>query len=299
MKNSFFSRLCSSRYDIAFIENSIDEIVIGMSKIKFLEPANPFKESSWFADPFVLDVTESHIYLLVEVVTKDVNKGRIAKLTIDRSKLEITKVEILLEEPWHLSFPFIIRQKGKVYVAPESSQGHVLYLYELKTKDNGEEQLVRVKKLCDDQVWDSVFLEDGGSTLMLTSAHDDFCLDFYKYDAGRDLFIHSESIYSNKQNMRMAGGIFIFNEKYICPFQNSRPGSYGECTELKELRNSESGWKLQSIRKIFPPRGILNDGLHTFNTYKDVIVVDIHRQNNLISWIVKNMVMLKKRILFK
>lgn len=292
------ARFCSSRYDIAFVENSINDVYNGC-KIKIIKPTNPFRDSSWFADPFILDVTDSFIYLLVEVVTKDVSKGRIAKLTIDRNKSEITKAEIILEEPWHLSFPFIIRKEGKIFVAPESSQGHVLYLYELKTNENGMEKLVRVKKLCDDVVWDSVFLDDCGNTLMLTSAHNDFSLDFYRYDEKSDLYEYSESIHSKKQNMRMAGGIFKYNDKLICPSQNSRPGSYGEYTELKELKKTESGWQLHSIRNIYPPRGILNDGLHTFNIYKDLIVVDIHRQNNLVSLIINKMVIIKKRIFSK
>ena len=73
----------------------------------------------WFADPFILDVTDEHIYVLVEELEHTTDKGRIAKLTIDRSTYDVLEVKIILELPEHLSFPAIYRDGNDIYISGE------------------------------------------------------------------------------------------------------------------------------------------------------------------------------------
>ena len=293
---SLLSRLCSSRWDIAFLEENLQDVVSG-KHLHFIELQNPFKDSTWFADPFILDVTDTEIFVLVEEMNKSIQKGRIAKLTIDKKEWKITKVDILLEETWHLSFPFILRKDNKIFVAPESAYSHAWYLYELVQDDNGNDKLVRVEKLCDDIVWDSIITNYWNEPLMFTAAQNDFYLDIYGFNKDKGLYSLRESLHSNKQNMRMAGDLFCVNNHIYCPSQNSRPGSYGEAVEIKEISYSNSKWNLQSICKIRPPHGMLNDGIHTFNEYKGVIVVDIHRQKTFTSLLIKDLLIIKKAII--
>jgi len=296
-KMSLLSKISSCRWDIAFLDESLHDVVSGKT-LHFKEPANPYKNECWFADPFILDVTDKEIYVLVEEMPHD-NKGRISKLTINRAKWEITNKEVILEEPWHLSFPFIIREGEKIYVAPESAYGKAWYLYELVTDSKGKDKLIRVKKLCDDVVWDSIIANYWDEPIMLTAAQDDFHLDIYKIDKENDLFVPSESIVSDKQNMRMAGDLFVVDNQIYCPSQNSKLGSYGEAVEIKTISHTTQGWELNTITKLYSPKGVLNDGIHTLNSYKGLVVVDIHRQANLLSLLIKKLVMLKKYILSK
>lgn len=295
---SLLSNFVSCRWDIAFLDESLHDVVLGRTP-HFKEPFNPYKNECWFADPFILDVTETEIYVLVEEMPHNINKGRISKLTINKDKWAITNKEVILEEPWHLSFPFIIREEGKIFVAPESAYSKAWYLYELITDKDGKDKLQRVKKLCDDVVWDSIITNYWNEPIMFTAVHDDFHLDIYKKDETTGLFTQYESIESKQQNMRMAGDLFMDENQIYCPSQNSRPGSYGEAVEIKRVSHDVDGWHFQTTNKIQPPKGILNDGIHTFNEYKGVIVVDIHRQANLLSLIIKKLVILKKAILSK
>ncbi|MCQ2342572.1 MAG: hypothetical protein MJZ75_03645 [Paludibacteraceae bacterium] len=290
-----FSKLISCRWDIAFLEENLQEVVNG-KQVHFIKLKNPFKNDSWFADPFILDVTDTYIYLLVEEMQSNTQKGVISKLTIDKSSWTITNKEVVLEEPWHLSFPFIIREGEKVFVAPESANGGAWYMYELTTDKQGKDKLERVCALCNDVVWDSIITNYWEEPYMFTAAQDDFHLDIYRKNIQHNLFVKHESLCSVMQDMRMAGNLFTTGNHIYCPSQISKPGSYGEAVEIKEVSHSESGWNLRAIRKIVPPSGILNDGLHTFNEYKGLIVVDIHRQNTIISLLIKKLVMLKKAI---
>ena len=58
------------------------------------------------------------------------SKGRIAKLVVSRKDYILKEMKIVLEEPWHLSFPFILRKNDKIYIIPESCKAAVTAVYE-------------------------------------------------------------------------------------------------------------------------------------------------------------------------
>ena len=157
----------------------------------------------------------------------------------------------------------------------------------------GKEILKRVKTLCDDVVWDSEITNLFGEPYMFTSRTDDYHLDIYQWNADSERFLFSQSLNSNSRNMRMAGAIFNYGGKTYIPSQISGY-TYGQAVEIKELHKTDQGWDLKTVRKLSPPRSILNDGLHTFNVYNNLLIVDIHRQNNLWSVFVKKLAILRK-----
>ena len=100
-------RFSAERWNIGFIENDLNSILCG-EEIKVSWLIHDYKDS-WFADPFILDINESEITVLVEEFPKQINKGRISKLTIDRRTCELKRLDVVVELPTHLSFPVIIR----------------------------------------------------------------------------------------------------------------------------------------------------------------------------------------------
>ena len=116
-------------WNIGFVENTLDEVIDGKSlKINWLK--HDCKDR-WFADPFILDVTDDKIYVLVEEYYYPHKRGRLAMLTVDRASNTLLKVDTILELDSHLSFPAIIRRDGKILVYPENFKGGGLKLYEL------------------------------------------------------------------------------------------------------------------------------------------------------------------------
>lgn len=288
-------KLSSCRWDLAFIDESLDEILSGKT-IHFTHVTNPFSDEYWFADPFILDVTPEYIYVLAEAMPSTTHKGVIAKLTIARNTMTITDVEVILEEPWHLSFPNILRKDGHIYVYPESAYGKKLYLYELIEDKQGKTTLKRVQTLCDDVIWDTDITELFGEPLLFTARQDDFHLDIYRWSSEQDRYIYSESIESAEQNMRMAGSFFRHNNTIIYPSQISTPYVYGKAVELRQISLQNGKWELKQIRTINHPEGILYRALHTFNTYKGMTVVDINQYNYFAGLIIGKLVEFKKML---
>ena len=290
-----FQKLTSCRWDLAFIDESMDEILSGKT-IHFTKVRNPFSDQYWFADPFILEVTPEYIYVLVEAMPSATQKGVIAKLIIARSSMTITDVEVILEEPWHLSFPNIMRKDGHVYVYPESAYGKKLYLYELTQEKTGKTSLKRIKTLCDDVIWDTDITDLFGEPLLFTAHQNDFNLDIYSWNNSSERFEYSESLESTKQNMRMAGALFEHKGNIIYPSQISTPYVYGKAVELREISLNNGKWELKEIRTINHPKGILYRGLHTFNTYKGLTIVDMNQYNHFAGLIIGKLVEIKKRL---
>ena len=248
-----------SRWNLAFVQESLEQVLEG-HPISFISVTNPYQDKCWFADPFILDISDDYIYLLVEEMRFKPHKGRIAKLTIDRRIMTIIKMDIVLEEPWHLSFPNIMRKNKKVYVYPESAYGGKLHLYELVQDKAGKDVLKMVKTICDDVVWDSEISSYFGNPLLFTSRSNDYYLDIYKWNDENERFQYLQSLNSQKRNMRMAGSIFKVKDRIYCPSQISGY-TYGQSVEIKEIRQTDNGWEMNTIRKLMPPKGILIDGL--------------------------------------
>ena len=68
MIKEYIKRYCDERWNIGFIQNSLDNILQGEDiRVQWVE--HDYK-NSWFADPFILDVTDTDIIVLVEEFPK-------------------------------------------------------------------------------------------------------------------------------------------------------------------------------------------------------------------------------------
>lgn len=248
----------------------------------------------WFADPFVLDVTDEEILLLVEDFPYATKKGIISLLHINRATMEIAAPKELLELPTHLSFPAIWRKDGHIYVYPESAGSGRLDMYEYQPKS---ETLTLVKTICDDIVWDSYITEAFGEPLMFTASKDDYQLDIYRWDIKKERFVSSLQIPSDIKNSRMGGAVFEYKGEWYYPAQNCEK-TYGGAIEIKRLQVESGMLKVEGVVKHLEstnPRFPL--GLHTLNEYKGVVVIDVkgYRYGKL-GALINRLVNLKKKL---
>ena len=297
LNNNFFRRHTSCRWELAFLKESLEDILNGQ-RPHFIYINNPFYKEFWFADPFILDIKEHYIYVLAETMPRSSEtKAFISLLTIDRHNKSIAKMENILQEEWHLSFPCIIRKGEDIYVCPESAEAERLFLYKLVKDSVGNHHLKRIKSICDDTVWDSDITRIFGSPLMFTAKQDNYHLDIYSWDSSIEKFIFSQSISSSRQNMRLAGSLFKLKGCIYCPQQDSGY-TYGNAVEINKIKEIDGHFYLSQSIVIRPPRRLMIDGLHTFNSYNGLIVVDLLRQEHLLGLILRKLVSIKKRLGF-
>ena len=252
-------------------------------------------KGGWFADPFILDVNDNEIQVLVEEMpVGKPNKGVITLLKIDRHNFEIKFKKIVLELPTHLSFPCILRENGKIYIYPESANSGQLDIYEYNPTT---ETASFFKTICNDVVWDSCITDLFGERMLFTAAHNDLVLDIYKWDEGKGRFFPWKQVLSDNKNSRMGGQLFKYNEEIFYPAQDCNNG-YGSAIQIKRISYKEGNFSVESVRRIVSPHLEMKLGLHTLNEYKGVVVIDVYGYRHpfcgtIVDWMVK----MKKRLL--
>lgn len=85
------------------------------------------RNASFVADPFMLRV-DNIWYMFFEVMNKKANKGEIG-LAMSNNGWNWTYQQIVLAEPFHLSYPYVFAWMNDYYMIPESYQAGSVRLY--------------------------------------------------------------------------------------------------------------------------------------------------------------------------
>lgn len=266
-----FKRLTQSSWEIGFVVDGLQGVI--SDKPQYVWVKNPYKDKCWFADPFILDVTDDYIFLLVEEMNYELRKGRIAKLTINRHTMTIEKMEILLEEDTHLSFPNIWREGDDVYVYPENYEGGVVNLYKLE--DNAT-RLEKVRVLSNEQLTDAVMTDIFGERKIFSTKMPN--------PNGKELYIYTIDEQNNvadtqcvrfaDNHARMAGQFFEYEGRIYRPAQDCNE-IYGGAVIIEEVEKKGDKFVFSPIKRLTSKHPHYRLGMHTLNEYKGVVVVDV------------------------
>ncbi len=104
--------------------------------------------AAFVADPFMLRVDDIW-YMFFEVVNQQAGKGEIG-LAISQNGLRWAYQQIVLAEPFHLSYPYVFEWLGDYYMIPESHEVRSVRLYKA---DKFPTQWSLVKNLIDGQTF--------------------------------------------------------------------------------------------------------------------------------------------------
>lgn len=263
-----------NRWNLAFFEKQkLVEVLKGdCSAIRWLRYPDT---SRWFADPFILDYNDDVIVVLAEELSYGLNKGRIARLEIDRHKMRLAKMEILLELSTHLSFPMIFRHKSCIYVLPENSASGKTDLYTYNEQNRG---LTKVATLADLPLTDATIFEHNQKLWLYGTQipnANGAKLDIYEVDEFSWTLRKKQSKMFDSNIARNAGIPFKYNGKLIRPAQDCN-GQYGRGVILQEIKFNEGNlsWEFHQIGKLYPFTFNYHLGLHTLNEYKGLCVID-------------------------
>ncbi len=265
-------RLTVNEWQIGFPQTTLEQITTGGNyKIALLKGV---PDDRWFADPFILDVTPTHIILLVEEFISANAKGRIARLIISRKDYTLERNDTLLDLDTHLSFPTIVRQDDAVYIIPENSAGGKLsaYIY-----DETEAKCIPYKTLCGEPLIDAIRQEiDGVEYIFATKGPDanGTTLHIYRKD-GKGTYTHIQTVTFPDNIARNGGAFFPLGNKLYRPAQDCN-GGYGRGLSIQRIEKDDKGqFTFTETRRLKSPRKHLDHGMHTLNEYKGVTVVDI------------------------
>lgn len=236
---------------------------------------NKESKSTYCADPFPIQIgTETEV--LVESFDNKKQKGCICLIDDKGNK------RVVLQENWHLSYPFIWEESHKTYLIPESADAGCIYRYAF---DSGSTQLQQREILFDEEAFDpTIWKNESGYWLFVNQKKN------RAISAFDELFLyHSESwenpkwvphpqnpIVSDVRKSRPAGKLFIHQGKLYRPAQDSglRYGNKIQVMEIIQLNPKNYEEKLAYTLEAPQEAGIL--GMHTINFSKDRVYLDFY-----------------------
>lgn len=274
---NYFEKLYYHHWNIGFIEKSIQDVLLSdCTHVEVHWVKHPYIDR-FFADPFILSVSDEEIKVLVEDFPYYDKRGRISMLTVDRESYHLTKKTTILKQPFHMSYPFIMRKKdGEIWVAPEASESGNLYYYFINSETiNLENQ----KLLVAEPLLDSTIVEYNKLWwLFCTKVGENSDKDLYVYysDNPEGPFKpHTCNPVVSNLSLARPGGYMIEHDNILYRVCQESKNCYGECinvTRIDKLTPSE--FKQTFIKSIKAQNDEYSGGFHTINGLSDICVVD-------------------------
>jgi hypothetical protein len=251
----------------------------------------PKKSYQFYADPFGV-WKENKLYIFVEALDYRIKKGEIDCFVFDK-KLKQIDFHHVLSNKAHMSYPFIVSHKNKIYMIPESSQSGKTYIYEAKNFPKNWEIITEVMKnvpMIDPSIikhqkrWWLFYSLPGPNGRAMKELHiafsDDLLTNWKEHP--------KNPVINDIENSRPGGTPFIIDNLIHLPVQNCKKTYGGEINILKIEKLTEDTFKAKKVRSIKPHLSKkYSDGLHTLSECKSVTLIDCknHDYSSKRKWI--------------
>jgi folate-dependent phosphoribosylglycinamide formyltransferase PurN len=271
--NKFVSLFSYDQWTLFFAFG--EDISTSFWKFKTIQPP----KDRFFADPFIVFENKKY-YIFIEEFINKFNKGRISVIQMDENGNYEDPIPII-DLPYHLSFPCIIKHKKDFFLIPESRSNNTIELYKciefpLKWKFctnlmEGVEAVDTILFHYKNKWWlFTNIVENKGS-----SSLDELFL-FYSEDLFSKTWTpHVKNpIVSDVRKARSAGNIFIHNGMILRPSQdNSKKYGYGmKMNEIRVLNENE--YEEIEVGAIQPNWNRKVIATHTFNSAGNLTLID-------------------------
>jgi len=227
-------------------------------------------EASFVADPFMVYEGDNW-YLFFEVLDTNTGKGGIG-LATSNDGFKWNYKQIVLAEPFHLSYPYVFKWKNEYYMIPESNEAKSIRLY--KAVDFPTKWIFINTLLQGHPFVDSSVVNFGGKWWMFTTIKYNNLFLYYADKLSGPWKAHPQNpiLFNNPSISRSGGRVLIFDGRIFRFTQDGLP-DYGrqvrafETTELTTLTYKEKEVVENPILKP-SGRGWNADGMHNIDPHK-------------------------------
>ena len=275
-------------WDIAFRRYSNNDTVVDADKKSYAFDELKATKRYWYADPFLFE-KNNRTYLFVEMFDNMTEKGLIGYSEFIGDKF--TQPQVVLEEKFHLSYPYVFEENGVVYMMPETRGDECIQLYravKFPTEWVKDRVIVKIKDAVD-TVIDG---EDIITSVITSPVEMKTQLEIYNIKTGEPSF--KNPVKSADQISRGAGRIIDHNGMRLRPAQNCTSANYGAGLIFYEINKLESGYSEKKYSELFPSQIASGNntvlGVHTYARTENIEIVDVKKERiNLkrIYWIIK------------
>lgn len=241
-----------------------------------MKPMVPPADRFW-ADPFPVE-REGRYFVFLEELVYGENRGRIAVVEMD-AKGMIGSPRVVLDLPYHLSYPFVFRHGDQWFLMPEmaSCKEQEIYVARSFPYDWELHSTIALGK----PVVDATLHQDGERWWLFagSSAHAQVpcneLLIFYGDSPLGPWHAHAQNpVITDARSARPAGRMFRVDGELIRPAQDGTP-AYGTAIVFKRVtRLTPDEYAEESIGRIDPTWHPAVAGVHTINAAGSLTVID-------------------------
>ncbi len=263
-------------WNIGVVESGIEDVFNNPAKMKIRWIKHHYRDRI-FADPFLYNQDSNYYYFLVEEHIFYETKGKISLLTVDKKTMKLVNKKIILNEDYHLSYPYIFDD----YIIPEGSQSNATYAYK---KEDGAGKYIKIK-INENALLDPTLLKHDDKYWIFATTRkkkEDAVTKlsiFYSDNLGAFIPHKMNPVKVDIKTTRPGGKFFEYQGKLYRPAQDCEK-LYGHLIRIMEVRHlSDQEYEEQEVMalssRLSPP---YNMGFHTFNVYENCILVDGYRE---------------------
>ncbi|QPF86131.1 hypothetical protein IC762_07480 [Bradyrhizobium genosp. L] len=236
------------------------------------DPGNRF-----YADPFPVK-WQGRTFVYFEDLAHRTGKGIISAIEFDGHG-PVGSVLPVLEEPWHLSYPFLIEDNGELWMIPESTAHRDVPLYKcVRFPDRWERHATLLTGL---ELADVTITRHNGLHYMFgawrdgTGGYSDTLAIYYAERLLGPWLPHaSNPVLMDRATARPAGNFVTVNGALWRPVQDCSNG-YGAALGLAEILELSPTTYKQAVRHVLKPGPLWNGRkLHTLNRCGQLEVID-------------------------
>ena len=229
----------------------------------------------WRADPFLVE-SDGKNWIFAELFDRLRLKGVLG--CCELTDAGTGKWKIILDEPFHLSYPFVFFCQGRWYMIPESCEAGKIILYQATDFPWHWE---RVTELADIAGADSTVVETANGRYMVTVRVEDQKGDLVIMRMDNGFSVSDlRAVYEKEDpNVRPAGRVFFRNGELIRPAQDCSQG-YGYGLNFMVVRKlDDTSFEEELLCKVLPTDVTITgvgkpEGIHTYNFTDHYEVID-------------------------
>lgn len=280
MKNNrYLKKLFFKQWVIGVAEDDIREIIRKRSFSQRVSWVKPWSSEYFQADPFIIGNDDETVSIIFEEFSMNENYGNISLMVVDK-EMNVIEKKILLDTGSHLSFPYVFKAGGKIFIIPESVRNGKVTCYEFL---KAEKRLVLRGDLVQMPLYDPAVLFMKNKYWLFGSVFENrkiYNLHVYYSDSllGTYTPLPGNPVSSGLDGVRSAGAFFEVDGSIFRPAQNCA-NRYGDSITVNRLSVlNENEFIEEPYMKI-----TINDRnrkrhnietIHTLNVSGNKIVVD-------------------------
>lgn len=272
----YSDKLYLKQWSLGFAKANLDELIRNKQTTLNIEWLTPENEMDSWADPFIFKTDDGQTHVLYEKVNSYGLNGKITLLSLDK-QLRPVSHKLVLETEAHLSYPFIYKENGNIYVFPENAFSGSLYCYEF---DQATQTLINKKEVINKPVVDATIIKHEGKYWMFCSMigktrNSDLHIYYADKLTGPYTAHAGNPVKSDKYSARPAGSLINVDGVLYRPAQNCT-SIYGESITINKITKLTTAQfaEEQHMTLYANKNDRFNYGIHTINACGDTIIVD-------------------------